>query len=245
MEEKQNDVLCGEAALVATASLVFQKMRVDPRLADFIVYAELSELAANLRLFLQGAFGGAEWPEMRVTEDVVAAYDGLAEVLVDALSQPLSLGADVMTSAFDFLMTNMVDDQRVLLFFKGIQGTDGAPADYDVVFEDVAESTTSMPLSSDRDRPIGDGTSIVEVTSRVDATNLEGTAGTVASAPIINMLSFEELHLSEAQINAAQDAWRLFLSTSRSQEAAGEAIYSALFEGDTSLQSLFISPRAV
>lgn len=198
-------------------------MRVDPRLADFIVYAEFSKLAANLRLFLKGAFGGAEWPEMRVTEDVVAVYDELAEVLVDA--------QNVMSSAFDFLMTNMVDDQRVRLFFKGIQGTDGAPADNDVVLEDVAESTTSMPRSGDADRFIGGGTSIVEVTSQEDASNLEGTEGTVAIAPNINMLSFDDLHLPQVKIDAAQDAWRLFLSTSRSQEAAGEAIYGALFEG--------------
>ena len=61
----------------------------------------------------------------------------------------------------------------------------------------------------------------------------------------INALSFGELLLLRTQINAARDGWRLFLSTSASQEAAGEAIYSALLEGAPSLQSLFTSPRAV
>mmetsp|Transcript_28120 Transcript_28120/g.65335 ORF Transcript_28120/g.65335 Transcript_28120/m.65335 type:complete len:1268 (+) Transcript_28120:118-3921(+) len=57
--------------------------------------------------------------------------------------------------------------------------------------------------------------------------------------------SFNELRLREDIIHAMKDVWRLFLSTSGTQEAAGEAIYAALFEGAPSLQSLFITPRAV
>merc|ERR1711988_741796 len=36
-----------------------------------------------------------------------------------------------------------------------------------------------------------------------------------------------------------------FISATESREAAGEAIYAALFEGAPSLQSLFVTPRAV
>merc|ERR1740127_323452 len=44
---------------------------------------------------------------------------------------------------------------------------------------------------------------------------------------------------------ATENAWKLFVSSAESREAAGEAIYSALFESAPSLQSLFTSPRAV
>merc|ERR1719329_1492586 len=46
-------------------------------------------------------------------------------------------------------------------------------------------------------------------------------------------------------VEAANEAWNLFISTAQSREAAGEAIYAALFEGAPSLQSLFVTPRAV
>jgi hypothetical protein len=61
----------------------------------------------------------------------------------------------------------------------------------------------------------------------------------------IKVDTFEELRLEQVQIQAANDAWRLFLNTAESREAAGEAIYSAIFEGAPSLQSLFTTPRAV
>merc|ERR1719329_959226 len=46
-------------------------------------------------------------------------------------------------------------------------------------------------------------------------------------------------------VEAANACWRLFISTAESREAAGETIYAALFEGAPSLQSLFVTPRAV
>jgi len=61
----------------------------------------------------------------------------------------------------------------------------------------------------------------------------------------INISSFTELCLDEAMVKAAQDSWALFISSCASREAAGEAIYTALFEGAPSLQSLFTTPRAV
>mmetsp|Transcript_41104 Transcript_41104/g.76493 ORF Transcript_41104/g.76493 Transcript_41104/m.76493 type:complete len:1133 (-) Transcript_41104:34-3432(-) len=61
----------------------------------------------------------------------------------------------------------------------------------------------------------------------------------------INTESFDELRLDPSICQAANDAWRLFINTADSREAAGEAIYAALFEGAPSLQSLFTTPRAV
>ena len=61
----------------------------------------------------------------------------------------------------------------------------------------------------------------------------------------INTSSFTELIMEEKSINAANDVWRLFINAAESREAAGEVIYSALFESAPSLQSLFVTPRAV
>merc|ERR1711972_1234892 len=43
----------------------------------------------------------------------------------------------------------------------------------------------------------------------------------------------------------AQEAWRTFINSASSREAAGEAIYAALFDAAPSLQSLFTTPRAI
>jgi len=61
----------------------------------------------------------------------------------------------------------------------------------------------------------------------------------------VNTKSFDELRVDEKSIVAANDVWRLFINTAESREAAGEVIYSALFESAPSLQSLFVTPRAV
>ena len=204
----------------------------DPRFVDFLVRSDFHHLAVNVRNFLEGAFGGAVWPELRVTEDVLANYDGLVEALVDALNQPMTLGEDVMSDAFHLLATDMADDERVLLFLQQIKEVAAAHVDSAAsVRKEGSQRTSEMS---------GDPVEVV-----VETSIQHGIAAAEALAQEINVLVFEELHLPQAQVNAAQDGWRSFLSTSASQEAAGEAIYSALFEGAPSLQSLFTTPRAV
>merc|ERR1712048_1025713 len=61
----------------------------------------------------------------------------------------------------------------------------------------------------------------------------------------INVSSFEELRLEPEVVEQAQDAWRTFINSASSREAAGEAIYAALFDAAPSLQSLFTTPRAI
>ena len=115
--------------LVATSSLVFQTLRADVRFSEFIVSTNFSELAAHVRRFLQGAFGGNEWPELRVNVEILRGYDDLADALVDALNQPMPLGADIMSEAFNLLATDMADDGRVLLFLERIEEAAMAAAD--------------------------------------------------------------------------------------------------------------------
>jgi len=70
-----------------------------------------------------------------------------------------------------------------------------------------------------------------------------GDNGTAADE--IDVASFDELHLNPSMVEASQEAWRLFISLAASREAAGEAIYAALFDSAPSLQSLFTTPRAI
>ncbi|CAE6962445.1 unnamed protein product [Symbiodinium natans] len=56
---------------------------------------------------------------------------------------------------------------------------------------------------------------------------------------------FEELHLPPDVSAEAQAAWQTFIGMASSREAAGEAIYAALFDAAPSLQSLFKTARSV
>jgi len=57
--------------------------------------------------------------------------------------------------------------------------------------------------------------------------------------------SFDEVRLPTDIVAEAQTVWQTFIGSSSSREAAGEAIYAALFDSAPSLQSLFKTPRSV
>lgn len=61
----------------------------------------------------------------------------------------------------------------------------------------------------------------------------------------IDTQNFDEFALEEAMASEVEDAWRLFISTVGSADAAGEAIYSAIREATPTLQHIFQTPRAV
>ena len=56
-----------------------------------------------------------------MNEEILRGYDDLADALVDALNQPMLLGADILSAAFNLLATDMADDERVLLFLERIE----------------------------------------------------------------------------------------------------------------------------
>merc|ERR1711879_697884 len=56
---------------------------------------------------------------------------------------------------------------------------------------------------------------------------------------------FDELVLGHEIADEVLSVWNTFLRSAESREAAGEAIYAALFDSAPSLQSLFKTPRAV
>jgi len=65
------------------------------------------------------------------------------------------------------------------------------------------------------------------------------------NAKDVNDQIFEELVLGPGVAEEVQNLWSTFLRSAESREAAGEAIYAALFDSAPSLQSLFKTPRAV
>lgn len=94
---------------------------------------------------------------------------------------------------------------------------------------------------------LGDGTYMGDPEDRdrnmVMSGGGSGGGGNPASG--INIQQLEELSLSDDMIAGAQGAWKAFLTAAPSKDAAGEAIYTAFFEGAPSLQPLFTTPRAV
>jgi hemoglobin-like flavoprotein len=97
------------------------------------------------------------------------------------------------------------------------------------------ESLRSTATADDQGKEgVGDGG------SEDGADDQKGSAGQE-----IDIHSFNKLVLEESYIEAAADAWKLFISMAASREAAGEAIYTALFESVPSMQYLFTTPSAV
>jgi len=66
-----------------------------------------------------------------------------------------------------------------------------------------------------------------------------------ASASQVDDKEFTELLLEADVIQQVQDTWNSFLKSAESREAAGEAVYSAIFDAAPSIQSMFKTPRAV
>mmetsp|Transcript_56368 Transcript_56368/g.91234 ORF Transcript_56368/g.91234 Transcript_56368/m.91234 type:complete len:1164 (+) Transcript_56368:84-3575(+) len=56
---------------------------------------------------------------------------------------------------------------------------------------------------------------------------------------------FEEMRLPADTVAEVQGTWQAYLNTAISRDAAGDAIYGAIFDSAPSLQSLFKTPRAV
>lgn len=74
---------------------------------------------------------------------------------------------------------------------------------------------------------------------------VEGADGADVDSWAVNTESLVELQLDEIKANAIQTTWAAFINNNDSKEAAGESLYAALFDSAPSLQSLFVTPRAV
>eukprot|EP00933_Yihiella_yeosuensis_P010568 TRINITY_DN11722_c0_g2_i1.p1 TRINITY_DN11722_c0_g2~~TRINITY_DN11722_c0_g2_i1.p1 ORF type:complete len:1131 (-),score=238.54 TRINITY_DN11722_c0_g2_i1:158-3550(-) len=112
--------------------------------------------------------------------------------------------------------------------------------EHDHEAEDLAyldeEEQTEMAIICDED---GEGGSAEE---EGEAT---GEVIEVGSIMEVQDQTFEEIKLPEDMVEEVQRAWQMFINQTSSREAAGEAIYAALFDSAPTLQSLFKTPRAV
>jgi hypothetical protein len=228
-EEEQNDILSGDDALIATADLLYQKMSADSRFEEAFQDLDLPTLADKLRRLLGKAFEGEDWPELRVDTGLIdGCFDDFGSALVEAMEQSES---SLLTS-LDKLQTDMGEDERMARFYEHIRNAStnlGAE-------EEEGEGEEGAGEEGEEGADHEDSQNKAEE----DAALSKATAGSE-----INVNSFDDLILEQGTVQAANDAWRLFISTAESREAAGEAIYAALFEGAPSLQSLFVTPRAV
>jgi hemoglobin-like flavoprotein len=115
---------------------------------------------------------------------------------------------------------------------------------------DKARKSTKNKESPSPSLP-DDSSSVMSERGAADDLDLddEGSAAPVDSrfdaGDDVNVTRFDELVLEPQVIEEAKNIWKIFLSAAGSRDAAGEAIYSALFEGAPSLQTLFTTPRAV
>eukprot|EP00445_Apocalathium_hangoei_P037432 CAMPEP_0203957016 /NCGR_PEP_ID=MMETSP0359-20131031/89054_1 /ASSEMBLY_ACC=CAM_ASM_000338 /TAXON_ID=268821 /ORGANISM="Scrippsiella Hangoei, Strain SHTV-5" /LENGTH=324 /DNA_ID=CAMNT_0050890821 /DNA_START=38 /DNA_END=1008 /DNA_ORIENTATION=+ len=115
--------------------------------------------------------------------------------------------------------------------------------------EDAAElDLEEDEVHDDEDEEENDEEFGVEETAAEGGANTsQELAGAVGkyNAREVNDQVFEELVLVGGQAEEVQTVWKLYLSSAESREAAGEAIYAALFDAAPSIQSLFKTPRAV
>lgn len=61
----------------------------------------------------------------------------------------------------------------------------------------------------------------------------------------VDTTNFDELQLDIEQIEGAEKAWKSFLEQAESEEDAGDAIFTALYDGLPTFQPMFVTPRAV
>ncbi|CAJ1404465.1 unnamed protein product, partial [Effrenium voratum] len=72
----------------------------------------------------------------------------------------------------------------------------------------------------------------------------EGTALVVERYQEVHPDIFEDVQFPEDVVGETQQAWTAFIMGSKSKEAAGEALYAAIFDAAPSMQDLFRSPRS-
>jgi len=260
------EVAVGEEALVATADLVYQRLRHDKNLMRFMNDSNLRQLASQLRLLLTGVFEEETWPTMQVSPDLIkGGVEGLADVLAEVLQEPLPLGEDPLVAAMHILNKERRGDPRVMNFFEQVRSmvmdveegwADSAsqvsmPADLTADLASLEAPPEEIPVPAEaepgvmRQPNLKEPMLLTAPAAPAPAKAAEAEAFTPDAAGQINVNSFEELMMDPEIKFLTQDAWKQFLNQANSRQAAGEAIYTALFEGAPSLQNLFTTPRAV
>lgn len=111
--------------------------------------------------------------------------------------------------------------------------------DFNAVLEEFSPVATPPPSSQVSSLKFQPGTPSAR------STDDKGHAENPESHGEIRISKFEELEFPPEQIRDVQKSWDNFCDAWDSREAAGEAIYNALFEVSPTLQPLFTTPKAV
>mmetsp|Transcript_46290 Transcript_46290/g.108445 ORF Transcript_46290/g.108445 Transcript_46290/m.108445 type:complete len:1114 (-) Transcript_46290:184-3525(-) len=90
-----------------------------------------------------------------------------------------------------------------------------------------------------------DGEGLQQIPGSKDAEEVVDLGASVEKYQVVVDQVFEEMHLPPDVAAEAMQAWQAFIAMASSREAAGEAIYSAVFDAAPSLQSLFKTARSV
>lgn len=262
MVQIKEEVLTGEDALVATADFLYQSIRSEAQLKRFFVRDNLVDLAKGLRTFLKEAFNGEDWPKVQMSPRLLDedAIKGLVDVLMITVRKPQPLGEDALVKAVHELKNKELrSDPRVEVIYSSLQlaAVPEPPPEPERVHEEVTKKKVKVKgagtgLDEDEANEAGGSLGLDLLSEDGDEEEEEeeegaGEAAFVASSDgnDVNTKSLDLLNLPDDQIDQAQIGWKTFMDSFANRELAGEALYQALYESTTTLQSLFKSPKAV
>lgn len=258
MVQIKEEVLQGEDALVATADFLYQSIRAEVQLKRFFVRDNLVDLAKGLRTFLKEAFNGEEWPKVQIGPNLLDedALKGLVDVLMITVKKPQPLGEDALVKAVSVLGKDLKTDARVQLIFSSIERARVPEPEPEVQEEEVKKKVKVKGAGTGLDEENEQGGESLGLDLSSDdgeeeeeeaEGEQEGEPAFVASSDgdEVNTKSLGILTLPEDQIDQVQTGWKTFIDSFANRELAGEALYQALYESTTTLQSLFKSPKAV
>ncbi|CAE8585201.1 unnamed protein product [Polarella glacialis] len=104
---------------------------------------------------------------------------------------------------------------------------------------EATEEETDMDIEEEEEAEVEGGN---EAGDAVDAKVEDIIIGALTE---VQDKTLEEIRLPEATVAEVQSTWTAYLNSASSRDAAGEAIYGAIYDSAPSLQSLFKTPRAV
>jgi len=209
----EGEILAGNEALDATVDLLCRRLLTDRGISQVVSgQDEQRLLTSELRYVLSGAFGGSSWPHMRINSRFI---EGIISDLLPILRESFSLlqadGQDFLASAMDIFQ---LEDMRVMRIFQRCQAA---------ALPKVSSHHESWNLT---------------VMAEPDMAN-RNSGQYQEDEDNIDVENFEELQMDPACMEAARDVWLAFLSACDSKDAAGEAIFTAVFEAAPSLRAMF------
>lgn len=237
----------GEAALGEITLLLLHRLHTEHRLAKWAGATDWDNVSLLLRRLLTPAFNGKVWPPIIVEEELVLGppYLDFTLVVSTLLEESTNLGEDPLVSVLEELLEVMSKGGNfgMAKFFLRLQEAAralGGEAPPPVAPEPPREAEPEVVSPVDIEIPAEEVLPPPDMPREAIATNLAAT-----DEDEIKVQSLDDLILLKNEVLAVQAAWDAFLESQGSAQAAGETVYSAVFESVPTLQNLFTTPRAV